>query len=262
MGICGFGWANYVIDAATTIDATDTAGNLAAENVRTIQIPRFWGSTVLTATLKFDLGFDRNIGVLGLRFPRRTEVPTSGTVRWRLDANGGTPGAGSAYDSAAIALNTDAGYGYHSHWPAATQTARYVWATFAVSGITRLDVGHAWISQAFRPAINPAYPLDDGWLDPSIVQRSAAARATFVDRRECARLLSMTFESVLNDEKDQVREILRVTGVSSPLLFCLDPDMADARKFETVIGLLRQANPLRHWRVGQRRISHVIEELL
>lgn len=236
-------WVNHVDIANAVLTASDAAGDLAVANLANPIIGRRWRTTSTTGWAQIDFLGDVEIGVLALRFPRDTTFPTAGTIRHRLDADGGTPGTGAAYDSTAVAIGTADGYGYHVHVPASAQTARYWRFDFAVSGVSYIDVGRAWAGAAWRPTYNIVLGYGDGWDDLSRVSASARSGAEFVDARARQRAYAFALEALDDTERDELREMQRLAGIGGQVLFVKNPS-APAR--ETLLGRMAQTTPLLH----------------
>jgi len=236
-------WENQVDSSSAILTSSQHVGDLSISNVADSIIGRRWRTTSLTAYGQIDFGSNKTIGVLGLRFPRDTPFPTAGTVNHALDANGGTAGAGVAYSSPSTPIDTTTGYGYHSHILASPVTARYWRFTFNVSGVGYIDVGRAWAGEAWRPTYNIVLGYEDGWADLSRASRSQRSGAEFIDVRPRQREFAFGLEALSDAEKNDIREMGRITGVSNQLLFIKDPA---APSQESVIGRMAQTTAIRH----------------
>jgi hypothetical protein len=236
-------WVNHVDRNAAILTASDEAGDLAVANLANPTVGRRWRTVSTTGWVQVDFGADVTVGVLALRFPRDTDFPTAGTVRHRLDPDGGVAGTGAAYDSAAAAIGTAAGYGYHVHMPPTAVTARYWRFDFNVSGVTFIDVGRAWAGAAWRPTYNIALGYEDGWADLSRVSGSERSGAEFVDSRARQRAFAFALEALSDAERDDLREMQRLVGIGGQLLLVKDPDSPATT---TVLGRLAATTPLVH----------------
>ena len=237
-------WTNHVDAAAAVLSASSQAGDLSPSNMVNSIIGRRWRTTVLTAYAEIDFGADVQIGVLALRFPRDVALPLTASVTHALDADGGTSGAGVAYSSGVVSLGLSDGYGYHVHIPAAVATARYWRFTFSsVSGVSYIDVGRAWAGPKWSPTHNMVFGYNDEWMDLSRVSASERSGAEFVDERARQRGFAFSFEALSEAERDQVREMQRLIGVSRQVLLVKD---SAAWTTETLIGRLAESSPIRH----------------
>jgi hypothetical protein len=236
-------WVNYVDLDAAIISAQEEVGNLSVQNIANPITGRRWRSTQLNGWAQVDFGSDQTVGVLALMFPRDTPIPTVGTISHQLDADGGTPGTGAAYSSPTTPIDTSEGYGYHVHVPASAVSARYWRFTFNVSGVTYIDVGRAWAGEAWRPTFNISLGYEDGWSDLSRISASARSGAEFVDSRARQRDFAFGLGALSSAERDDIREMGRLTGISNQLLFVKDPA---APSKETVIGRMASTTPILH----------------
>jgi len=237
-------WVNQIDASATTLSASSTAGDLSISNIATPIIGRRWRTTSMTAYGLADFGSDKTIGLLALVFPRDTAFPTTGTITHALDADGGTPGSGAVLDEAVNINATNgpvAGYGYHVYKLATPVSARYWRFTFDVSGVPFIDVGRAWAGDAWQPDLNIAFGYGDEWGDLSRVSRSTRSGAEFIDERPRQRAFAYSLEALSAGERDDLREMQRIIGISKQLLFVKDPDSPAT---ETVIGRIDQSTPL------------------
>ena len=123
MAVALLSWVNHVDESVVVLSSSHQEGDLTPTNLADPIIGRRWRTATLTAWGQVDFTVNQTVDVVALAFPRDVPVPTSGTVRHHFDADGGTPGAGAAHDSTAIAIDVDDGYGYHLYKPPASVTA-------------------------------------------------------------------------------------------------------------------------------------------
>ncbi len=232
-------WVNHVDDAATILSASDSEGDLSISNVADSIIGRRWRATA-TSWGQADFGSNKTIDIVCLVYPRDSTVPTSGTIQHQFDASGGTPGAGAAHDSGAIAHDVSDGYGYHVYKPSAAITARYWRFTFSTAP-TAVNIGRAWAGEIFQPTLDIAFGIGDEWEDLSRVSAAARSGAEYVDERSRRRLFTFALNALSTAERDSIREMGRLVGTSKQLLFVKDPA---APTKETVIGRFAQTTPL------------------
>lgn len=203
------------------------------------QMTTFWRTTTLTAWGQVDFGSDQTVGCLALRFAREGNsiVPTTGNVQHLLDADGGTPGTGLAYDSGAVALNTDADYGYHLNFPGSDKTARYWRFQFsAVSGVTFIDVSRAWAGNVFQPTLDIGFPYDEVWGDLSVLSLGGRSGTEWVDDRPMQLAFGIQLGAIEASDAVSVKQMMLAIGISKQILFCKDPTDGTSRKLQTVIG--------------------------
>lgn len=237
-------WVNHVDASGAIITASSTAGDLSASNLADTIIGKRWRTTVLTAHVDIDWGADKTVGVLALRFPRDTTFPTSGSITHQLDADGGTAGAGAAYDSGAISIGAADGYGYHVHVLATAVSARYWRFTFSgVTGLPYIDVGRAWAGEAWSPTYGVSFSDEDEWEDLSAVSIAERSGSEYVDERPRRRRRAFELDALSISEGDDLREMGRIVGVSRQILFVFDPT-APAK--HTILGRMIKTTPLLH----------------
>ncbi|HEY4136499.1 MAG TPA: hypothetical protein VGO34_14940 [Alphaproteobacteria bacterium] len=252
-------WLNHVDRPATVLTASQQAGSLSISNVADPIIGRRWRTTDLAAWGQADFGADLSVGVLLLRFPRDTAFPLAGAVTHAFDADGGTPGAGAAFSSGPVAIGTADGYGYHVYLPPAPVVARYWRWTFAVSGVAFVDVGRAWAGEAWTPAINISYGWGDEWQDLSRVSESARSGAEFADEIARRRVLSFGLDSLTDADRQAVREMQRIVGISKQMVFLRDPSAPAA---ESILGRMAGSTPILHQSLPIFSKAFVIRESL
>ncbi len=252
-------WVNYVDAANVVLSASHEAGDGAVANLASPIVGRRWRTTTLTAWAQADLLSNQSVGVLALRFPRDTTFPTSGSVKWDLDAHGGTPGAGATYTQT-VSIGADEGYGYHVHIPTAAQSVRYVRCTFTgVAGLDFIDVGRMWAGASWRPEFNMSLGYEDEWRDLSRVVQSERSGAEFVDPRSRQRVFSFGLDALSQSERDDIREMQRIAGIGGQVLFVKNPD-SPAR--ETLLGRMNSSLPIRHREIPIFAKSFSIRESL
>jgi len=236
-------WINHVDAAATILTASDTAGDLSISNVADAIVGRRHRTTDLTSWGQADFGANKTVGLVVLVFARDQTMPTAGTIRHQFDPDGGTPGTGATHDSTAISTGVIDGYGYHIYKPATAFSARYWRWTYAITGVTFVDLGRAWAGEAWQPTFNIVLGYDDEWGDRSRVVAAERSGAEFVDERAKQRFFAFGLNALSASEKDEIREMQRLVGVSGQIIFIKDPD-SPAK--DTVLGRLAASTPIRH----------------
>ena len=197
-------------------------------------------------------GEDRDIDVLYLDVPREngrytkraTAADTSGfvepliatdTINHFLDADGGTPGTGAAYNSTAIATDIEPGFGTHCLILPSRVTARYwrglinsAWRTSLSH--TDFEVSRIWAGTMVRPKLN--YGPNDSliWMGKSELAFSARAAADYVTRSERRRKFALDFPGVLNTEVEAWEDFERLSGIEELFLFGTTEDGTLSRK--------------------------------
>lgn len=242
MATAKLSYVNHVDRDGALASASVTSGSMAPPAIFDTRPLKRWRSTTLNVWLQIDFGADVDIDVIALVFPRDTAFP-SGTVQFLLDANGGTPGAGAAYDSGSVTLDIEPGYGYQVQQPSATVTARYLRIQFNATGVSRLDVGRVWAGELFEPERNIDTGYVDRWLDASAKTRGERSGSTFVDELDRFREISFAFSTVSQSDRAVHRELQRLVGISKQVLLLVDPDTP---KTETVLGRLEELSGVRY----------------
>jgi len=236
-----FSWVNHVDTAA--LAASSAAGSMTIAGVANPIIGKRWRTLDLGAYGQADFGADKAIGIVALVFPRDTMGALAGTVRHRFDTDGGAVGNGAAHDSGDVAIGAVEGYGYHVYIPPSPVTARYWRWTYAASGVAYIDTGRAWAGEAWQPEVNFSYGQGDTWDDLSRISVSDRSGAEFVDERARRRLMDFALEHMSEADRQSVRELRRIVGISRQILTVLDPDSAAK---ETILGRLAETNPILH----------------
>lgn len=237
-------WENHVDATASVLTASHAVSTMPIANIADPKMGRRWRTQTLTAYGQVDFGSDKTVGVVALRFSRDTTFPAAGTVQHQFDADGGTPGSGAAYDSTAVAINTAAGYGYHVHVLSSAVSARYWRFTFSsVTGVSFIDTSRAWAGEAWSPTYNIAFGYGDDWKDLSQKTEAERSGAEFVDPRNRKRQFAFALEALSESERDDIREMQRIAGISQQVLFVKNSD-SPAR--ETLLGRMARTTPILH----------------
>jgi len=236
-----FSWINHVDTA--TLAASSEAGSMTFGLVANPIIGKRWRTLDLNGYGQADFGANKTIGIVTLVFPRDTMGALAGTVRHRFDADGGAAGSGAAHDSGVIAIGAVEGYGYHVYIPPSPITARYWRWMYAASGVGYIDTGRAWAGEAWQPERNFSYGAGDTWDDLSRISVSDRSGAEFVDERARRRLMDFALEYMSEADRQTVRELRRIVGISRQILTVFDPG-SPAK--ETILGRLAETNPILH----------------
>jgi len=252
-----FSWINHVDAAGSILTASNEIGDGAVSNLTSPILGKRW-RTSPSGWGQIDFGSNQTIGVLTLIFTRGGTFP-AGTISHFLDAQGGTPGTGAAYVSGAITLSLAEGYGYHTIVLPQAVTARYWRFSLNVTNTSFVDVGRAWAGPAWTPRFSIQYGYEDSWRDLSRVTASARSGVEFVDVRPRQREMAFSTGSILSSEKEDVREMQRIVGISKQILFVKDPNNTDR---DTVLGRLAATSPIRHRDLNLYDKAFVIRESL
>jgi len=108
-----------------------------------------------------------------------------------------------------------------------------------------LEAGRLLLCRSFQPTHDIAANFDVEFVDPSVAQKVRGGDLLY-ERREKIRKVRLSLPFASKDEAEQeVRPLLRLVGVSAPILAVLDPDESDFRDDGVVYGRLTSVRPLR-----------------
>lgn len=176
-----------------------------------------------------DFGANRSVQLLALTFPRSNDafdvdatpaIATTDTIRHYLDADGGTPGAGVAYDSTAVQSGVLPGYGVHAIKLASPVTARY-WR-FLISAPSRaasdyIDMGRAWAGPIFEPTYNFSYGDELSWSSSIRSTKASDAPVVYLNREEPFRTKSFSFDAVAEAQTNDWDAFYRRAAMGVPM---------------------------------------------
>ncbi len=140
---------NVVFSSLNHVDAADLSTDVAEiaslplANLQLTAIRKAYRVNAAAVTIGIDYGRDVDIGCVAFAQPDRKPRLRAGDpyrlladiVRHRLDADGGVPGAGAAYDSGEIACGVTARFGTHFHLLPAPVAARYQTISITASAL-------------------------------------------------------------------------------------------------------------------------------
>lgn len=256
----GLSYINHVDAEGVILTAGSAVSGLDAANLTNPRIGRRMrqvggGGARVT---DIDFGGDKTIGVVALRFPRDTPL-FDGNIRHRFDADGGTPGDGAVHTSALLSSTVSEGYGYHTYILSPAVSARYWRFTYTSYSVAYIDTGRAWAGELWQPTDNIVFGYEDAWDDRSQLSAAARSGAEYVDSGPRQRVFAFALEALSDSERDEIRELQRIAGISGQLLFVKDPDNPSR---ETVLGRLAQSTPIRHRDLPVHAKAFVIRESL
>ena len=243
------GTRNWVDSPQTEIVASNENVGNPATNVATRSSYNVWRIENITAgnevvTLDIDLKEDRPIDFLGLTTPRVSRLilgdfylslSDTDTIEWRLDADGGTPGAGAVQTLAAQPSAIEAGYGVHRRIFDTTQIARYV--QLIITATSRIlvgtppdtekgyaDISRVMVCELFRPEYQFVFGHNIRWNSSTVITRSARARSDGADIGAHYRELSMEFRGISDVEVSQWEMFDRIVSTGEQFVFGLSDD--------------------------------------
>jgi hypothetical protein len=232
------GYTNRV--DAGTLTAGDTTANLPIINLTNIRLRKVWRSgTSISTWFGVDFGAAysiRLLGVFGLNF-----FGASDTIRHRLSA---VALGNSELLDVTLTGNVTEGFNQSVRVLAAAVSARYWRCDInAVSRTTNFDVGRAWASNVFAPAVGINLGHGEGWVDTSTVERSARSGGVFPDAGAVYRVRDFEFDSLTDAERVSALDLDRTVGRRGQVLFV--PDDAGTPSTEAILGRLTDTTRVR-----------------
>jgi hypothetical protein len=247
-----FSWVNAG-DTATYMAGSE-ASTLPSANLATFRSGRVWRalttSTYFTAT--FAAATSINVLALG-----GCTLTATDTVRHRLYA--GVNGTGALLlDTGAIACGVLAGYGMHVYKLAAALTplswrCDIVATSRGVQGY--FDVARAWAGPVLQPGVGIDHGWDEAWLDGANNVRGSLSGALFPGDGPQYRVLNANLGWLSDAEKAQFKEMQRIVGTRSQVLFIPDEDGDVPR--EAILGHL---GPLQQAKEANARVPPVYSQ--
>lgn len=223
-------YLNWVDSPAASVTADAEAGDFVATNVQNRLGYKVWRTDGLEpgttdAGLDVDFGAEREVGALGLMFPRTNDISAydntpaigpSDTVRVRLYASNV-----EVYDSGAGACGVLQGYGTWSIWLEAPVTADAM--RLDIDAISRgtegfLDVSRVWAGPYISPRVGPSYGANRSWPADSIIAKAARGASEFVTPQESMRLWSFTLDWLDETETEELDEMERLASSAAQML--------------------------------------------
>jgi hypothetical protein len=236
-----------------TVTASSWVASAPPSILQDFHVSRRWeGRNGDTESITFDLGSAQSVdtvclfGCQGIFASGDQSNLTSAAVRRvRLSASDPTGEAGELYDSD----DNDAGVGFIKEAYGAMVelldtpvVARYGIIDLSEGGTDTLLAGRLVVGLRSPFTINFGYGWARGYADLSRKKKSAGGQ-TFIDRDDRYRVLNLTFETLEQADRDGfVDEIDRLNGVSSDVLFVIDPDSTDITR-DTIWGLINDMSP-------------------
>lgn len=245
-----FGMPDYVGASATEIIPSDSAFDAVnpspVRNIKDRLTYRMWRSGSASDYFVVDFGRDRTIQHFALAFARITnpmradelqEIAPTDTIRHRLDADGGTAGAGAALDTGAVPGRAWPNRGYSVTALSAPVTARYWRCDIDAPSRAAPDyflVALAMAGPVFQPAYNHAHGDVIGFADNSELQRTPISRSTFAAINERTLFFRGSWDFIPDPERAQWHALDDYCGATEPFVFAVGDDAAGA--FASVAG--------------------------
>ena len=255
-------WVNHV-DTATLSTDSEVAG-LSVDSLGTPVVQQVWRTNGTTsAYFQADFGQNRAIDVLALVMPRSgLLLASTDTVRHRLDADGGTPGAGAVLDTTAINSDVAAGYGYHHYRTSSTLSARYWRADISAPSLSSnnyFQLGRAWAGSVLEPAVGIQFGAGRAWGDLGTSVRAAKSGARYSDIGARLRQWDVQFGFLTDAEAQEAEERQRVAGTTGQALIVrTTTEMPIGRR--ALLGQLRTINPINQPEFDLSSVAFAITE--
>lgn len=213
-----FSWLN-LIDSAT-LAAGDQSPALPVQNLKDRRVQNVWrsGSSISTY-FTADFGSQSDIDVIGLF---GATIGATDTVRIRL--SNVSLGGNELFDQT-VESNVQDGYDQFVYPLGETIAARYLRIDIdaesrAADGF--FDIGRAWAGAGWQPKIGFSLGWTQEWNDLSTVTQSPRSGAVFVADAPSYRSMTVSFETLDDDDVAQARELDRIVGIRGQFLFLPD----------------------------------------
>lgn len=171
-------------------------------------------------------------------------MSTAATTRVRVSSVDLTGEAGDVWDSTIAAGRVRAEYARLALLRPAPISGKSVLIELSESGVDAVLAGRLVIGLVSRFTINFSHGWGDGYEDLSRIKTTYAG-LDFIERDERRRVLNIPFESLVETDRNAiVREVGRLNGQSSDVLFVIDENSAQLDR-DSVWGRIVDANPPR-----------------
>lgn len=233
---------------AGTVTASSWIASAPPAILQDFHVSRRWeGRSGDTESITFDLGSAQSIDTVCLfgcqgifASEDQSNLTETAIRRVRLSLTDPTAVLGEVYDTnsndAGIGFIKEA-YGAMVELISAPVMARYGIIDLSQSGANALLAGRLVVGLRNPFTINFAYGWGYGYGDLSRKKKSAGGQ-TFIDQDDRYRILNLNFENLDEDDRNSfVHEIDRLNGISSDVLFVIDPDSIDVTR-DTIWGLI------------------------
>lgn len=240
-------WFGYE-DHAGQPRATITTSNTGADGASLSPVAhvldkltfRQWQSPTNSDWFQVDFGANVALQFFTVVFARKTspyqkydtqEIASTDTVRHKVDAQGGTPGAGAVFDSGSIQCRADPKRGYHVCALNSAVTGRY-WRC-EINAASRAGAGFFLVMFAqagpiFQPTFNHIYGETLGFPDNAENQRAPSSQSIFVTRNERTLRARLIWDFIPDSERDSWRNMFEYSGTTEPITFAISSEGAHA----------------------------------
>jgi hypothetical protein len=238
MAIAILSWLNHVDRRGVITVTPEPVAGFPASNLANDKIKKRCRIEGGTVQIDVDFGIDVECGVIAMAQPDRaarvypddpyTLLAEDDTWEILLDPDGGTPGAGAAYDSGTMETGVQPRYGYLCHIIQSPVQARYAQITITSSVLSYMDFGRLWIGPYFQPGRNFAYD----WVRRVVSGTQAQANQVtpsmiqYVDEGERAHETVLPFEYLSDADAEIAFSFIYDVGKAQQFLLCWNPDDA------------------------------------
>lgn len=254
--------ATPVLSDAATLSGTASSGDLGIGNLQKMSLKQVYRSISATMFIEADLGAAKAVNLIAL-------IGHSGSSRSYARIR-----AASVYANLTTAPDYDSGLlpfrshqtGYDAAWAAgvsdeqkgalgknlfmkffATQTYRYWRIDIVDPQASYIDIGRLYISNAFQPAINIEYGINEGINDPSRKTRTVSGELIPVERKKW-RYVDFSLGYASKQEMfDRIFTIENTRGSTRDVLFVVDPDEKEHLQYRSYYGTMSNqpiSNPM------------------
>jgi hypothetical protein len=205
----------FKFDGAT-ISASSEVSGLPAANVTQEFVGKVWRSTADTGQwVKFDLGTAKKITMVAV-FGHNLSAGAVVT----LQANDADAWENPAY-SAALASTSSAIVHFLD------KTYRW-WRITVEDGANAdgyIEIGRICAGEYYEPGVNFQESVKKSLVDPSTVEEADGRQEWTVERTKY-RTYAVQFGDISAAQQGELETMFRVVGITRPLVFALDPDVA------------------------------------
>lgn len=222
------------IDLTTAVvEADSTPADLGVERIKDPRLSAVCRLNGADKIITIDWGANKTHAAFALAsawFVKAQYLLGTDAIRIAYDADGGTIGAGAAWEYEGLSGIADY-VGVNAWIFDEPISARYL--TFqVVDRLTPVDISRLGsFPEVFAPAVNVDFSLVDAISDSTIGEISETANTRYWDPGEKHRSWSLNWQQITESEADKFREIRMKKGLAGQLFFSLYDDPALLPKF-------------------------------
>lgn len=217
----GFILETNLADAdAAVISAVETPADLGPENLKDPRLHEVVRLTGGDKTLTIDLGADQPVAAIAFAsawFTGHLPLEPEDAIRFAVDGDGGTAGAGAVWDYDGAA-GVAAYIGNNVLFLPDSLSGRYI--TLTVDRPDPVDISRIWPAPAvWRPEINIDYTLSDILSDSTVAEQTETANVKFFDVGERHRVWPVNWQRLTPAEIAVIRRLRHTKGVHGQIVF-------------------------------------------